>query len=200
MPEHMLHWASQYGYFGIFASLLLGVIGLPVPDETLLAFSGYLVWSGSMNVIPALAAGFLGSSCGITTSYLVGSASGNLLMEKVGPFLGITSRHMQLVHDWFGRFGRWTLTFGYFVPGVRHLTAYAAGTSKLPYRTFASFAYLGAFLWTGTFLTAGYLLGAEWRSLARPVYTASFVMTVASVAVALFYLLSRLTARKKSVN
>jgi membrane protein DedA with SNARE-associated domain len=40
------HWISQYGYVGIFSLLMLGIIGVPVADEALLAFSGYLVFKG----------------------------------------------------------------------------------------------------------------------------------------------------------
>jgi membrane protein DedA with SNARE-associated domain len=34
--SHVFAWISQYGYGAIFLLLMLGVVGLPVPDETLL--------------------------------------------------------------------------------------------------------------------------------------------------------------------
>ena len=58
--------------------------------------------------------------------------------------------------------GHWALTFGYFIPGVRHFTAYAAGMSELEAPQFALFAYSGAVLWVGTFLSLGYFLGERW--------------------------------------
>jgi membrane protein DedA with SNARE-associated domain len=30
-------WINDYGYIAIFLLLMLGIVGLPVPDETLLA-------------------------------------------------------------------------------------------------------------------------------------------------------------------
>jgi membrane protein DedA with SNARE-associated domain len=48
------------------------------------------------------------------------------------------------------------------VPGVRHLVAIAAGTSRLSWPSFGLFAYSGAVLWIVTFLTTGYLVGEEW--------------------------------------
>ncbi len=74
------------------------------------------------------------------------------------------------VHDWFHRVGGFTLTLGYFVPGVRHLTAYVAGASELEYRTFALFAYPGGLLWISTFLTLGYFLGDRWNRIAGKVH------------------------------
>jgi hypothetical protein len=37
---------TNWGYAGIFVVVILGNIGLPVPEETVLAVAGYLVWSG----------------------------------------------------------------------------------------------------------------------------------------------------------
>jgi uncharacterized membrane protein YdjX (TVP38/TMEM64 family) len=38
-----------------------------------------------------------------------------------------------------------------------------AGTSLMPYRTFALFAYTGGFLWTITLVSLGYFLGEKWH-------------------------------------
>jgi membrane protein DedA with SNARE-associated domain len=38
------YWIRHYGYWGIFSSLLLGIVGVPIPDEWLLTFAGYLVY------------------------------------------------------------------------------------------------------------------------------------------------------------
>lgn len=35
-------WITHYGYVAIFVLLMLGIVGLPVPDEALLTFVGYL--------------------------------------------------------------------------------------------------------------------------------------------------------------
>jgi membrane protein DedA with SNARE-associated domain len=37
---------ANWGYAGIFLVVILGNIGLPVPEETVLVSAGYLVWSG----------------------------------------------------------------------------------------------------------------------------------------------------------
>ena len=46
--------------------------------------------------------------------------------------------------------------FGYFIPGVRHLTGYIAGTTALEYRHFAVFAYTGGVAWVLAFIAIGY--------------------------------------------
>jgi membrane protein DedA with SNARE-associated domain len=161
--EQALQWISQYGYFGIFALLVLGIVGLPVPDETLLTFAGYLIYRGQLHPIPAYGAALAGSMCGITVSYTLGRLTGYLLVEKYGAKLHIKMERVERIHAWFRRAGGFTLTFGYFVPGVRHLTAYVAGASELEAPAFAFFAYSGAALWTASFITLGYFLGEQWN-------------------------------------
>ena len=56
------------------------------------------------------------------------------------------------------------MAFGYFIPGVRHVTAIAAGSTPLEFRTFAAFAYPGAVLWSCTFVALGYFAGDRWQS------------------------------------
>jgi membrane protein DedA with SNARE-associated domain len=70
---------------------------------------------------------------------------------------------IQNAEKFYNRYGKFALFVGYFIPGVRHLTAIFAGTSLMPYRTFALFAYLGGFFWTITLVSLGYFLGEKWR-------------------------------------
>ena len=97
---------------------------------------------------------------GITISYLAGRYVGLAALRRV---VHIPDEPLRRVEHWFHRAGGWLLTFGYFIPGVRHVTAIAAGSSGLGYATFAAFAYPGAILWSSFFVTTGYVLGDRWR-------------------------------------
>ena len=144
METTVLHWVATYGYFAIFSLLVLGIVGLPVPDEFLLASCGYLVHQGHLQLAPTVAAAIAGSVSGITCSYIIGRTVGwKFLHSRFGRMLHIRDYQIARVHDWFNRMGHWTLMIGYFVPGVRHFTAIVAGTSKLEYRNFAMYAYGG---------------------------------------------------------
>jgi membrane protein DedA with SNARE-associated domain len=52
----------------------------------------------------------------------------------------------ELVRSWFRRAGKWLLVFRYYVPGLRHVTAYVAGASGLRFLAFSAFACAGGFL------------------------------------------------------
>ena len=197
MEQQVLTWISQYGYIAIFALLVLGIVGLPVPDETLLTFTGYLVYQGHLSLPLAFLSGFTGSVCGITLSYILGRTFGLGLIHRYGRYLHITEAHVEKAHQFFRRAGHWSLTFGYFVPGVRHFTAYAAGMSDLEYPTFALYAYAGAAIWAGTFIGLGYFLGERWKDVQGHLDQYLLGTSIAVVILVLGYLAWRKWFRAK---
>ncbi len=42
--DGLLNWIPEYDSPALFLLLMLGIVGLPIPDETLLTFSGYLIF------------------------------------------------------------------------------------------------------------------------------------------------------------
>lgn len=191
MPHFLLHWVSRYGVFGIFGLLFLGVFGLPVPDETLLTFAGVLIRRGELHFIPTYIAAALGSMGGITVSYVVGRTLGYEVVHRYGRWLHVTSHDLHRVEQWFEHSGRWILTFGYFIPGVRHLTAIVAGSSELPAHSFMRYAYAGAALWSLAFISFGWYVGHHWeealRVAERHIYFAAIAIVLPGIAYAIFH-------------
>jgi len=198
MEQYVLHWISQYGYAAIFCLLMLGIVGLPVPDETLLTFTGYLIFSHQLKLVPAAVTVLLGTMCGITLSYILGRTFGLALIHRFGRYVHLTEDRLAKAHMFFERAGHWSLTFGYFIPGVRHLTAYAAGVSYLEPHFFALFAYTGAFLWAGTFLTLGYFLGERWQAVSARIHSNLLLASVVGAALIGLYLVWRKWRVKKN--
>lgn len=159
LNETFVHLLMEYGSFVLFLLLMLGIIALPIPEETLLVFSGALIAQGILNMHSTILAAFAGSLCGITLSYLLGITGGSYLMLKYGSWIGITQKRLDLAKDWFNHYGKWSLFIGYFIPGVRHFTGFTAGTARVEYPHFALFAYTGALFWIATFLSIGYYFG-----------------------------------------
>jgi membrane protein DedA with SNARE-associated domain len=191
MEQQVLAWIAQYGYVAIFTLLVFGIVGLPVPDETLLTFCGYLIFKGNMALPPAFVAALSGSICGITISYWLGRTFGLALIHRYGKYVHLTEAHVNKAHAWFERVGHWGLTFGYFVPGVRHLTAYAAGMSEVSQPHFAIYAYSGAILWVSTFFTLGYFLGEQWQAVSKDIERYMLWLWIAGAVLVIAWLVWR---------
>jgi membrane protein DedA with SNARE-associated domain len=168
--DALLNWIPEYGYPALFLLLMLGIVGLPIPDETLLTFSGHLIFKNELALMPTMVAAFLGSICGITISYAIGRRLGMYFVRTVGRILRITPDDLDRVKAWYVRWGKYALLVGYFVPGVRHLVALVAGSSNLPLVIFIPFAYTGALIWSATFLGLGYGLGETWTHASATVH------------------------------
>jgi membrane protein DedA with SNARE-associated domain len=196
--ETLLSWLSEYGYFGLFALLVLGVAGLPIPDETIMVFCGYLISRGRFHPVTTWLVSFGGTTCGITISYLLGRTLGTAVVERYGRYIYLTPKRLDQVHRWFERTGEWLLTIGYFIPAIRHFTAVVAGMSELRFRTFALFAYSGAVIWVSCFLTLGYLVGENWRAAMDLVHRYTYVAVGIGLALLAVFLFVR--ARRNSTK
>jgi membrane protein DedA with SNARE-associated domain len=138
---------------------------LPIPEEAILAFIGSLIYKGKLLGVPAFLSAFAGTSCGVTIEYLLGRLFGHSIIDRHASKLHLLQERITRARQWYHRYGKFALVVCYFILGVRHLSAIIAGTSLIPYRTFAIYAYTGGFLWIPTFILFGYLLGKEWRTV-----------------------------------
>lgn len=179
--ENIPQFISHYGYLGIFALLMVGIVGLPIPDEVVLAFAGYLVFKGYLHPVPTAVAAILGTFCGISVSYTLGRSLGFFLLQKYGPFLRISQEKLARAQAWFHRVGKWAIFFGYFIVGVRHLMALVVGSSRLDFRVFALFAYPGGVIWTLSFIWLGYYLGEELPQVSPKLYPLIFLLSGAAL-------------------
>jgi membrane protein DedA with SNARE-associated domain len=159
--EFITYFVSHHGYLAIFLLLAPGTFGIPVPDEFLLTFIGYLVLREDLQLIPALAVVVAGAILGITLDYWVGRAAGAKLIREAGAYGSIKPDKFERLKERLRRCGGWVLFLGYFIPGVRHWVAIAAGITGFPLAGFTMFAYSGALAWSMGYIFLGYFWGRE---------------------------------------
>lgn len=186
----LIHYITQYGYLGIYVILGTSILGLPIPDEFLMTFVGFLSFSGQLNPVLAIFSAATGSMTGITIAYFLGRFFEANVLAFLEKHAG--GERLEKVLKWYRLHGGKLLTVGYFIPGVRHLSGYIAGLSHLRYRDFAFFAYLGALLWTSLFIVLGRVLGSRWATILPIFHRYSVLLGVTAVVLFLaFYLLYR---------
>lgn len=162
----------------------LGIIGLPIPDETILTFAGYLVSKNNLHLIPTIFSAYLGSISGVSISFFIGRKFGLNILRKHGRFFHITDERIHKTKKWFESYGEWLFLFGYFIPGVRHLTALIAGSANTKYSKFALFAYTGGLIWSITFVTIGFNFGKQWNLVIEQIH--NHIITFVFILLVLF--------------
>ncbi|ODA40890.1 DedA family protein [Desulfosporosinus sp. BG] len=181
----LFHYITQYGYAGLYLIVCISILGLPIPDELLMTFVGFLTYSGQLNPVLAILFAALGCCTAVTIEYLLGSFFQRKVLVLLKKHAG--SSKIEKVLSWYQRHGRKLLTVGYFIPGMRHISGYVAGMSRMSYRNFAFFAYLGAILWTTLFITLGRLLGSQWETLMPIIHRYSRILGITTVAFILIF-------------
>lgn len=194
---------SQYGYVGIYLLLVLGIVGLPIPDEVLLTYLGYMTSIDKMMFSYTFLAAFLGSVCGITINYFLGVKLGEPFLRKYGSRFFIKAHTIERTNRLFNQYGSAVLFICYFIPGIRHVAAYMAGITKFSYNRFALFTYAGAAVWVLTFLGIGNRLGSNWEVVSTYITKYIWViilLVILTAAFLTFYFIRRRHRRSDSFS
>lgn len=181
----------EYGYFVLLLGLPVDFIALPLPPgQTTLTYTGFLVYKGILNMFPAILAGFAGSAIGITITYLIGHHVGAPLIERYGKWFFLKPSHLEKTRKTYEKYGNRMLLISFFIPGVRQFFGYFVGIIRIPYRTFALYAYPGAALWVIVFVGIGHIFGEQWQYVIMLVdkYLVIFFSGLGALVLTLLYL------------
>ncbi|KQL41856.1 hypothetical protein AN960_00910 [Bacillus sp. FJAT-25509] len=198
----LLTLIKHHRYLLLFSVNLLELIALPISGEITMSYSGYLIYQGKMSYIITIFLATLGAIIGITVSYLIGNRFGYNLILKYGKYIHFGPDRYNKTAKWFDQYGNKLLVFAFFIPGIRHFTGYFSGISCLPYKIFARNAYIGAFLWSITFVTLGKVLGPQWQKFHHSAskYLGIGIVGLLSFIVILFLLRRYKTSLKYFLN
>ena len=162
--HHITAWLAHYGYWVLFIAPTMELIAVPLPGETLMTYCGLLVQQGRLNWGLSILVASSGVITGITIAYCVGYYLGAPFFKKYGKYVHLDEERISHVDRWFERYGEGVLLVSYYIPGVRHLSGYFAGITRISYRKFALFAYPGAVIWVSVFISLGRALGLNWHT------------------------------------
>ena len=168
--QFIAHLDSELGLlldrFGPWIYLILflsgfcetGLVVTPfLPGDSLLFASGALWASAAMPVellgLTLVCAALTGDNC----NYWIGRLFGHRIANSRGRFLN--RRALERTEAFYARHGGKTVVIARFVPLVRTFAPFVAGIGRMGYLRFLAFSVLGALLWVGLLVTAGYFFG-----------------------------------------
>ncbi|HKK05270.1 MAG TPA: DedA family protein [Gammaproteobacteria bacterium] len=156
---------SDMGYGGVVLLMAIESACIPLPSEIIMPFSGYLVFTGTMNLWVVATAGAVGCVLGSLVAYAVGAWGGRPLVEKYGKYILISHHDLDLADRWFRRHGDITIFIGRLLPVVRTFIAFPAGVARMPIWRFVVYTFVGSFIWCWALAWIGMKLGQNWHSL-----------------------------------
>jgi membrane protein DedA with SNARE-associated domain len=152
-------FVQHWGYAAVFATVLLGSVGLPVPEETILMLAGYLVWRGDLSLWLVLAVGVVSASLGDNLGYWLGRRFGGNTLRRYGTRLWLAPATLEAGQRFLLTHGAPAIFIARFVPGLRFAAGPVSGISGIPASSFFIANILGAVCYVPLVVGLGYALG-----------------------------------------
>jgi membrane protein DedA with SNARE-associated domain len=157
--ETVARYVSEYGYWAILLIVMLEDFGVPVPGETILIAGAVDAGAGRLNVVLVGVIGFLAAVAGDNIGYAIGRYGGRLLVLRWGKYVLITEERLGKAERFFDDHGGKIIVVARFIEGLRQANGLIAGISRMHWPKFFVFNMLGAALWVGCWVSAGYFGG-----------------------------------------
>jgi len=164
-PDTLL---SGSGALLVLAAILFAecglLIGFFLPGDTLLFAAGISIATGTITTSLGafLVVAPLAAIAGNLVGYWIGYRAGPIVFDRPNSRL-FKPEYVTRSHDFFERFGLWTILIGRFVPIVRTVATVMAGVGRMRFSLYALYSVVGGIVWTDGVLLLGHALGkVEW--------------------------------------
>ena len=172
--EHARELIQTYGYWAL-------LVGTFLEGETILVVAGALAGQKLLALPWVIVSALLGGMAGDQLHYFIGRYKGPWLLSKfeqqrprVEKVLGLVHRHRILL----------VLIFR-FLYGLRTVTSFTLGMTRMPIWLYAPLNAVGAAVWASAFAVAGYLFGYHVLPMFKH-YRLTFLGAVCTVAMVLW--------------
>ena len=191
---------------GLPASLLYLIIVLwlvaescavPIPNEAILLFSGFMVATGHLHLVAAWAAAIVGTLGGATISWWIARTYGPAGVRKVGRYVFLTPGRLAVAQAFFRNRGAATIFVARLTPIVRLVVSYAAGLAAMPYRPFILATAAGCAIWNLLVLMVGRAAGDHWTDLFQRFHTPVLLVGVLAIVAVIAFLVSAHALKKR---
>jgi membrane protein DedA with SNARE-associated domain len=155
MTALLEHW----GYLGIFLAVVLGNVGVPIPEETVLILAGYAASRGVLKLPVVLIVGVISAAAGDNIGYWLGHRYGRRAIERFGHLAFIPPARMEKISAFMARYGALAIFAARFIVGLRTLAGPLAGATGVRRLTFVTANILGALVYVPYAVGIGYGVG-----------------------------------------
>ena len=163
LDDHLSQIIARYGVWTHLILFLIvfaetGLVVTPfLPGDSLLFAAGTFAALGSLDVWLVVALLIGAAILGDTVNYWVGAWIGPRAFSGNVRFL--RKDYLDRTHAFYEKHGGKTIILARFVPIIRTFAPFVAGVGAMSYPRFITYNIVGAVLWVGLFVPAGYFFG-----------------------------------------
>ena len=163
LDQHLSQVIAAYGgwtYLILFVIVFCetGLVVTPfLPGDSLLFAGGTFAALGALDVRLMILLLVAAAVLGDTVNYWVGAAVGPRAFS--GELRFLKQAHLDRTRAFYARHGGKTIILARFVPIVRTFAPFVAGVGTMTYPRFLLYNVVGAVLWVGLLVPAGFFFG-----------------------------------------
>jgi len=163
LDKHLALLVESYGvwvYAILFAIVFMetGFVVTPfLPGDSLLFVAGAVAAAGGMDVQLVAATLLSAALCGDNVNYWIGRFVGPKVFKHEGG-RWLKRENLERTHAFMEKHGPKAIIIARFVPVVRTFVPFVCGIGRLTYIRFLVFSLIGALIWVGLLVPAGYFL------------------------------------------
>lgn len=159
--DQLIAFAGPWTYVALFAIIFCetGLVVTPfLPGDSLLFAVGAFCALGSLDLGLSMLLLFVAAVLGDAVNYHIGQFLGPKVFERPHSRI-FRKEYLEKTQGFYHRYGGKTVIIARFVPIVRTFAPFLAGMGTMKYSRFLTFNVLGAALWVGLILPAGFIFG-----------------------------------------
>lgn len=134
-------------------------IPLPVPGDAIIAYTGYQISKGTLQLTTTYPALVGAAVLGASVLFQLSAHFGQRIVRLISRITKIDQEKFDIVEVWFKRYGLWVVIFGRHIPGFRIPITIFAGTSRMSYWKFLIGTTASIMVWVAVYLYVGEKLG-----------------------------------------
>lgn len=156
------HGTLTYGLLFLIVFVETGLIVMPLlPGDSLLFAVGVVASStGKIDVLFVIPLLIIAALLGDNVNYFVGKYFSSFIKSKE-KILFLKKSHITKTEEFYEKNGPKTVILARFVPIVRTVAPFIAGTGNMKYAKYITYCILGAILWVTSITLLGYFLGTN---------------------------------------
>jgi membrane protein DedA with SNARE-associated domain len=163
--NEVIQFVTQHGYSLVFLFVLADQIGVPMPSSPMLLAAGVLAGWGWVHFLPSF---FLGVTAALGSNliwYWIGKSRGASVLSLLCRVSLNPDSCVRNTAAFFSRYGARSLLVAKFIPGLNTIAPPLAGIVRMPLGSFLIYDALGAGIWVGVLIGAGYSFSYEIEAL-----------------------------------
>jgi membrane protein DedA with SNARE-associated domain len=161
MSSMLVSLMNDYGALIVFAAVLIGQLGVPIPAIAVLMGAGALAGDDRATIVTFAVAGLAACSIADCFWFAIGRRYGTRALNTLYQISHVSDTSARRIHKVFENFRAGALVIAKFIPGLSLIAPPLSGALRMAWPPFVLFSGIGSVVWVLGGIVSGVVLADE---------------------------------------